>query len=256
MCLIVFAWRPGHPQPLVLAANRDEFHARRCLPLGEWEESPGLHAGRDLQAGGTWMGVTAAGRFAAVTNIRDPQQIKGERSRGELPADFLRSDLQAADYLQRLLPRLGEYNGFNLLLGDRQALYFLNSQARQIRRLEAGIYGVSNADLDTPWPKLQRAKAALAATLDDPQPQRLFKLLADPTPAADADLPDTGIGLAGERLLSSVFIHSPSYGTRASSVLLIDEHGMQISERSFDSNGRPCGDVVLRLEQTPLRTCL
>ena len=248
MCLIVFAWRPGHPQPLVLAANRDEFHARHCLPLSAWEEFPGVYAGRDLQAGGTWMGTTANGRFAAVTNIRDPQQIKGARSRGELPLDFLRSELGAAEYLQHLLPHIGEYSGFNLLLGDTQALYFLNSAAGQIRRLEAGIYGVSNADLDTPWPKLQRAKAALAAVLDDPQPQQLFALLADPTPAADDELPDTGIGLSGERLLSSVFIHSPGYGTRASSVLLTDAQGrQQFIERSYDNHGQPCGEVSLSL---------
>ena len=156
MCLIVFAWRPEHPQPLVLAANRDEFYDRACLPLAEWPEVPGLYAGRDLLAGGTWLGVTASGRFAALTNIRDPRQPKGERSRGELPVEFLRGEANAADFLAGLLPCVEQYSGFNLLLGDRHGLFFLNSERGEVECLQPGLYGLSNADLDTPWPKGQK----------------------------------------------------------------------------------------------------
>ncbi|WP_454254186.1 NRDE family protein [Pseudomonas sp. Marseille-Q8238] len=248
MCLIVFAWRPGHAQPLVLAANRDEFHARATQPLGEWADNPGLYAGRDLQAGGTWLGITVEGRFAALTNIRDPRQPPGERSRGELPVGFLHSQQSPEQYLREVAGQADTYGGFNLLVGNRDALWFLNAQEGQPRALPSGLHGVSNAGLDTPWPKLQRAKAALAATLDEPRPQHLLELLADPTRAADADLPDTGIGLSGERLLSSIFIHSEGYGTRASSVLLVAADGSQrFIERSFDNQGQACGDVELVL---------
>ncbi|MDD0842287.1 NRDE family protein [Pseudomonas sp. Gutcm_11s] len=248
MCLIVFAWRPGHPQPLVLAANRDEFYARSSLPLGEWEESPGVYAGRDLQAGGTWLGVTTDGRFAAVTNIRDPRQAKGARSRGELPLEFLRGELDGATYLERLAPRASDYSGFNLLLGDRHALYFLNSEAGQVRRLEAGLYGLSNADLDTPWPKVLRATAGLAGCLDDPQPERLLQVLQDASHPPRVLLPDTGIGLDWELLLSSVFIAGPGYGTCASSALILqDDGGLQLVERRFDAQGQGNGDVTIAL---------
>ena len=152
MCLIAFAWRPDHPLPLVLAANRDEFYERASLPLSEWADAPGLYAGRDLQAGGTWLGVSRDGRFAALTNIRDPRQAKGPRSRGELPVEFLRGALDAEAFLAGLRPRLGDYSGFNLLLGDRRRLFFFNSEEGCARRLAPGLYGLSNAQLVTPWP--------------------------------------------------------------------------------------------------------
>ena len=246
MCLIVLAWRPGHAQPLLLAANRDEFYARPSQPLGEWPDAPGLFAGRDLEAGGTWLGIGPGGRFAALTNIRDPGQAAGTRSRGKLPVYFLRGELSALDFLQRLEGQCGQYSGFNLLCGDARQLCHFSSLERRARVLPGGIYGLSNAGLDTPWPKLQRAKAALAARLHDPRPDRLLELLADPTQAADSQLPQTGIGLAGERLLSSVFIASPSYGTRASSVLIIDAEGNRLLiERSFGCNGGYLGEVRL-----------
>ncbi|MBB1518856.1 NRDE family protein [Aquipseudomonas guryensis] len=251
MCLIVFAWRPGHAQPLVLAANRDEFYNRTSLALGEWPDAPGLYAGRDLQAGGTWLGVSADGRFAALTNIRDPRQAKGPRSRGELVVDFLRGTLDAEHYLAELSERLEQYSGFNLLLGNRDALYYFNSEQGQPRRLQAGLYGLSNAELDTPWPKLVRASAGLAGCLDDPQPQRLLELLSDPRQPPRVLLPDTGIGLDWELLLSSIFIVGPGYGTCASSALLLNADGsLQLVERRFDSNGQACGDAEVRLPGT------
>jgi uncharacterized protein with NRDE domain len=247
MCLIVLAWRPGHAQPLLVAANRDEFYQRPSLPLAEWNDVPGLFAGRDLQAGGTWLGVGPHGRFAALTNIRDPQQAQGARSRGELPAAFLSGKLSCAAFLQQLSEQRRHYSGFNLLLGDQQQLWHFNSLSGHASALAEGVHGLSNADLDTPWPKLQRVKQALQNQLQAPHPHRLLDLLADPTPAADADLPQTGIGLTTERLLSSVFIASPTYGTRASSALIVNADGSRLlTERSFGPHGNYLGEVVVQ----------
>jgi uncharacterized protein with NRDE domain len=248
MCLIVFAWRPAHPQPLILAANRDEFYARPTLPLAQWEHAPGIYAGRDLEAGGTWLGVNADGRFAALTNIRDPGKPPGRRSRGELVAQFLSGSMPIEDYLREVAGRSAEYGGFNLLVGNREELHFLNAAQSVPQRLEAGIYGVSNAGLDTPWPKLVKAKAALAEHLDAAEPEALFRFLADPQSASEAELPDTGVGHATEKLLSSVFIASPNYGTRASTVLIVSADGARrMIERSFGPYGGRLGEVELQI---------
>ncbi|WP_132586922.1 NRDE family protein [Pseudomonas aeruginosa] len=218
MCLIVFAWQPGHALPLLVAANRDEFYARPSLPLAAWEDAEGVFAGRDLEAGGTWLGLGPAGRFAALTNVRDPSQALGKRSRGELVADFLRGGGNPADYLAQVAGRAADYSGFNLLIGDRHQLWHYNPRVGPPRLLPAGIYGLSNAALDTPWPKLL------------------------------GQLPDTGVGLATERLLSSVFIASPSYGTRASSVVRVHADGTrEMIERSFGPSGARLGEVSLVL---------
>ncbi|MDF2488691.1 MAG: hypothetical protein K0S77_1313 [Pseudomonas sp.] len=246
MCLIVFAWRPGNALPLVVAANRDEFHARPAQALAAWEDAPGVYAGRDLEAGGTWLGVGPGGRFAALTNIRDPQQPQGARSRGELVAAYLRGELGVEAYLDQVAHRSAQYSGFNLLIGDTLQLGYLHAQDRAPRLLEAGVYGLSNAGLDTPWPKLLRAREGLREVLDDPRPQRLMDLLADDTQVADAELPQTGVGLATERLLSSVFIASQNYGTRASTVLIVDALGRrQLIERSFGPFGGHLGEIEL-----------
>jgi uncharacterized protein with NRDE domain len=246
MCLIVLAWRPGHAQPLLLAANRDEFYERPSQPLAEWPDMPGVFAGRDLQAGGTWLGVGPGGRVAALTNIRDPGQAQGSRSRGELPLAFLAGSQSIEDFLQHLREQRRHYSGFNLLLGDMHQLWHFNSLEGRATALTEGVHGLSNADLNTPWPKLQRARDALRQRLDRPSPETLLELLADPTRAADTDLPHTGIGLTGERLLSSIFIASATYGTRASTALIINADGSrQLDERSFGSNGSYLGEVVL-----------
>ncbi len=248
MCLIVFAWRPAHPQPLILAANRDEFYARPTSPLAQWEDAPHIYAGRDLEAGGTWLGITADGRFAALTNIRDPGRSLGLRSRGELVAGFLSGSLSIDDYLREVAGRSAEYGGFNLLVGNREELHFLNAANPVSQRLEAGIYGVSNAGLDTPWPKLLKARAALTERLHEPEPEALLGFLADPEAAADAELPNTGVGLATEKLLSSVFIASPNYGTRASTVLIVNADGSRrLVERSFGPYGGRLGEVDLEV---------
>lgn len=246
MCLIVLAWRPGHAQPLLVAANRDEFYARPSQPLAEWHDAPGVFAGRDLQAGGTWLGVGPNGRFAALTNIRAPGQPQGSRSRGELTQAFLSGSLSGAAFLQHLQQQYRHYSGFNMLLGDAQQLWHFNSQQARASALPEGVHGLSNADLNTPWPKLLRAKQALHNQLQTPHPHKLLDLLADPTQTADADLPQTGIGLAAERLLSSVFIASPTYGTRASTALVVNADGSRvIAERTFGSNGSGLGEVVV-----------
>ena len=246
MCLIVFAWRPGHGLPLLLAANRDEFYARPSLPLGHWDDQPGVYAGRDLQAGGTWLGLGANGRFAALTNIRDPHQAQGPRSRGELPAGYLASTLAPAEFLAQLTLQASEFSGFNLLLGDGQELWHYNPRSGAPRSLCAGVYGVSNADLDSPWPKLLRARHGLQQALPAGDEETLFALLGDPQPAADRELPETGVGLEVERLLSSVFIASPAYGTRASTLVKVHQDGSrQICERRFGPHGVALGETRL-----------
>ena len=248
MCLIVFAWRPDHAQPLIVAANRDEFYARPSLPLAQWPETPQVHAGRDLEAGGTWLGIGANGRFAALTNIRDPHRPPGRRSRGELVARFLDGEIPIDEYLADVVARSPEYGGFNLLVGNLHELWHFNARESEAVMLQPGIYGVSNASLDTPWPKLLRAKAALSAALDDPRPEVLLALLSDPQTAPFAELPDTGVGLATETLLSSVFIASQSYGTRASTALIVHADGSRhLVERSFGPYGGHLGEIEIRL---------
>lgn len=246
MCLIVFAWQPESPTVLRLAANRDEFYARPSAALSQWPDAPGVFAGRDLQAGGTWLGVTAQGRFAALTNIRDPQQKAGPRSRGALTADYLLGQDSAPAYLDRIMRDAREHAGFNLLLGDRHQLWHLNSQEGLPRQLHSGIYGMSNANLDTPWPKLLRARSALSDSIER-EDEALLELLSDSQLPADHLLPDTGVGLETERLLSSVFISSATYGTRASTVLNLRRDGRwNITERSFGPHGALLGEVTLR----------
>ncbi|MBU6960107.1 NRDE family protein [Pseudomonas sp. CVAP len=248
MCLIVFAWRPGHATPLIVAANRDEFYARPSLPLAQWPETPEVYAGRDLEAGGAWLGIGADGRFAALTNIRNPHQPPARKSRGELVARFLTGNLPIAEYLADVVDRSLEYAGFNLLIGNRHELWHYNAREPGPVKLQSGVHGLSNAGLDTPWPKVLKAKAALSEVLADPQPQALLALLGDPQTAPFADLPDTGVGLATESLLSSVFIASPTYGTRASTALIVRADGTRLMvERSFGPYGGHLGEVEIRV---------
>lgn len=238
MCLIVFAWRPHHALPLIVAANRDEFYERPTLPLGHWQDAPDIIAGRDLQAGGTWLGVSSGERFAALTNIRAPGAAAGSRSRGELPERYLRGQLSPEAYLNELAGHLQHYAGFNLLVGDARELWYLNSRAAVPEKIAPGLYGLSNAALDSPWPKLQRARAALQSHLDAPEPEELLQLLSDPALAADAELPSTGVPYEWEKRLSSIFITSADYGTRASTVLIRRADGsLNITERSFGPAG-------------------
>jgi len=230
MCLIVFAWHVVPGVPVIAAANRDEFYDRPAAPAGPWPGQPNVIAGRDLQGGGSWMGVTLDGangpRFAALTNIRSPDERRADApSRGALVADFLRGEMDAAAYLAALAARPDLYNGYNLVLGDGDALYWYSNRGQHDPRngqpLERGrIYGMSNGLLDTPWPKVLRTKAQFASLLCQGAPEdAYFEMLADTTRAPDVRLPETGMPIEVERMLSPVCIESPGYGTRTSTVV-------------------------------------
>ncbi|MDP3668855.1 MAG: NRDE family protein [Telluria sp.] len=231
MCLIVFAWQVVPGAPLIAAANRDEFYDRPASAASAWQEHPQVFAGRDLKAGGSWMGITQEGqngpRFAAVTNIRAPQERRTDApSRGALVADYLAGELTAAEYVERIAPTSDAYNGFNLVLGDRNSLIWYSNRgagdARNGQRLEPGIYGISNGLLDAPWPKVLRTKAQFASLLCQGAPEdAFFEMLADTTRAPDVRLPDTGIELELERKLSAVCIETEGYGTRTSTVVTL-----------------------------------
>lgn len=242
MCLILVAWRVHPVYPLVVAANRDEFFARSAEPAAFWKDAPQVLAGRDLEAGGTWMGVTRNGRFAALTNFRDPAQTrKGVPSRGGLVADFLVGDEAPPAYLTRIAPRARQCNGFNLLVSDGESLWWSSNMGGEPRRLEPGVYGVSNHLLDTPWPKVGAGKTALAQALDGlPEDQALFALLQDDGIHPDENLPQTGVPLDWERLLSSAFVKSPDYGTRGSTVLCIGQDGWtSFDEQTWLAGAQP-----------------
>jgi len=227
MCLILVAWRTHPDYPLVVAANRDEFFARPTAAAAFWTDAPQVLAGRDLEAGGTWMGVTRTGRFAALTNFRDPAQTRSDApSRGSLVADFLAGEESPGDYLRRIEEFGRQCNGYNLLVADGTCLWWASNVAGESRALEPGVYGVSNHLLDTPWPKVGAGKTALKQALDGlPDDRALFSLLLDDGVHPDEKLPKTGVPLEWERLLSSAFVKSPGYGTRSSTVLCVDRNG-------------------------------
>lgn len=229
MCLILMAYRVHSDYELLAAANRDEFYDRPTAPLAFWDDHPALLAGRDLQEGGAWMGLSGAGRFAALTNYRDPDRVRPDApSRGHLVRDYLCGDQSASAYLDRLRASSADYNGFNLLLGDETGLYYASNRAAGIQKLTPGVYGLSNHLLDTPWPKVERGRRALRQMLEQPAEgivESLLALLTDRTPAPDAELPHTGVPLEWERWLSPLFIAAPGYGTRSSTVLMISATG-------------------------------
>jgi uncharacterized protein with NRDE domain len=235
MCLILFAWQQHADYPLIVIANRDEYYARPSRDAHWWEDAE-VFAGRDLEAGGTWLGVNRHGRFAAVTNVREPGAMTpGKRTRGELTRDYLAGTESAQAYLQTLGTRDQEYAGFNLLLGDGESLWFYSNREREVRRIKAGVYGISNGRFDEPWPKLKSGRAELAAQLGgDIDHRLLMEILTDHHIALDHELPSTGVALDVERLLSSRFIRSPGYGTRASSVVTLARSGrVTFSEQNF-----------------------
>lgn len=237
MCLIALAWQAHPDYPFIVMANRDEFYRRPTEPARFWPEAPGVLAGRDLAAGGTWLGVTRSGRFAALTNYRDPAAATGERSRGLLVSHFLQGSESPMSYAGAVAAEGQHYGGFNLLLGNRDELVVVSNRGTAPTRLPPGIHGLSNHLLDTPWPKVLRAKAGLQTQLATPESDALLGLLNNHEVAADADLPETGVGLAMERLLSPLFIHSPQYGTRASTVLMLGRERVIFTEQTFDQSG-------------------
>jgi len=257
MCLILFAHRAAPGYALVLAANRDEFFSRPTGPAGYWTDAPNVLAGRDLEKGGTWLGVTRDGRWAAVTNFRDGTRPEtGSRSRGELVARYLLEHSSAASYAAAVINEAAEYHGFNLLVGDTEGVHYVSNRGALPQALEPGIYGLSNHLLDTPWPKVERGKRELAALFggnpEDPS-ELLLALLADRKHAADDALPETGVNREWEKLLSSAFIRAPGYGTRASSVLMIEPGGGAIlHERSFGPGAELLEDRRFRFAVAPM----
>jgi uncharacterized protein with NRDE domain len=241
VCLIALAWNVHARMPLIVAANRDEWRDRPAQPAHWWPDRPEILAGRDLQAGGTWMGVSANGRFAAVTNFRDPSDKRSKaRSRGELVTDFLAGSESAARFLSNLSARDHEYNGFNLLVSDRLSLLYFGSREGHVRALDPGVYGLSNHLLDEPWPKVTLARREMQAALDDADPMpRLFDMLSQTGVAPDLQLPHTGVSPEWERRLSAALITGNDYGTRASTVLgLAAEGETLLEERTRDAQGR------------------
>ena len=247
MCLLVVAWL-SHPRyRLVVAGNRDEFHDRPSAPLGWWSDVPGVLAGRDLRANGTWMGVARGDRFGIVTNFRNAEAPAPAESpsRGQLVPRFLSEDREPAAFLEELRATADRFAGFNLLLGDATSLHYYSNAIRQRpRALPPGIYGLSNHQLDEPWPKLVRTRQRFAAELvrDDPAPEALFDVLADRAPAAGDQQPATGLPADLERALSAPFVRHARYGTRCSTLTFVEHDGRtRVHERRFDAAGAQTG---------------
>ncbi|MHC1478946.1 NRDE family protein [Frateuria aurantia] len=256
MCLIAVAWQV-HPQwPLILIGNRDEFHARPTAELHRWDRPAGVIGGRDLEAGGSWLAVDGQGRCAAVTNVRRPQDSAGRQSRGGLVTGFVAGAQTAEHYAQGLATESADaYRPFNLLLFDRDEAWFASNRPEpQASRLTAGLHVLSNASLDTDWPKSRQLRQGFQTWLshDGRSLEALFPALADRGVAADAELPATGLPLAQERALSAGFIAGTDYGTRASSVVAIEAGGAgRIIERRFGPQGAPLGETRIDWQAPP-----
>lgn len=242
MCLILFSWKQKPGYKLVLAANRDEFYARPTRETEYWEDQPEILAGRDLEAGGTWMGITKEGRFAAITNYRDPGMKKENApSRGNLTADFLKGNDTPESYLLKIQKTGDAYYGFNLLIGNSDELWYYNNINHEIRQLPPGSYGLSNALLDTSWPKVKLGKdlfgkASESANIED---GTLFDALGNSGKAADNDLPSTGVPYEWEKAISAMFIETETYGTCSSTIVTVDdENRIRFVEKTYPVGNR------------------
>lgn len=244
MCVIFLAFDRHPEHPLILLANRDEFYERPTAPAHYWADFPDIFAGRDLKGGGTWLGVNKNGRFAAVTNYRDPAAPHGTASRGTLVADFLKTTEPTREYLKNVQAQAAQYSGFNLFAGEintakKELFYYSNrysNQGEEIKKLESGIYGLSNHLLDTPWPKVAEGKMRFSKLLQNKEidKETFFELLRDESLADDAELPSTGVPPEIEKALSAIFIKLPGYGTRCSTVLTFDNNfKFDLEERVF-----------------------
>ncbi|NOT75918.1 MAG: NRDE family protein [Cyclobacteriaceae bacterium] len=238
MCLIFLSVQDHPVYKLIIAANRDEFYRRQTAAAGYWKDYPSILGGRDLEAQGTWMAMTKSGKISLLTNYRDPQNIDPRApSRGQLVSDYLESEINAQDYLRKIESSGKMYNGFNLIVGTLEDLWYYSNYSSGIKKITPGLHGLSNHLLDTPWPKVERGKANLKLILkkEKIEPAELFEFLYDSEPAKDAQLPDTGVGLERERMLSSMFIKSPDYGSRCSTVVLVDKNNkVTFAERVYD----------------------
>ena len=239
MCLILFVYKVHPNYNLILASNRDEFYERPTEPAAFWKESPELFAGKDLRGGGTWLGITITGRFAAITNFRDPFSLKPNApTRGHIVSSYLNSNESPFIWLEKLKKDADKYNGFNLLTGDKDHLYYYsNHDANNIKQLEPGIYGLSNEFLDSPWPKVKKGKKELKKLISKeslPSNDVFFNILKNTDQPSDKELPNTGVGLDWERILGPMFIQNPIYGTRSSSLIFINKKGQaDFIERSY-----------------------
>ncbi len=250
MCVLFIAWK-SHPRyRLVLAGNRDEFRARPTAPLDRWRNRPDVVGGRDLKSGGSWLAARGDGRFAAVTNFREVPPSTGPRSRGELVQEFVCGAQAPSSFIQQLDPVAGDFGGTNLFAGDADSLWHWSNRGQVARLMAPGLYGLSNGMLADDWPKMRRGREALTTLVarDDLDEDALFTLLADRTPGDDHELPDTGVGRDMERALSSIFIAGDTYGTRASTLLLIGHDGrVRMREKRWGAGGAFEGEHALEL---------
>lgn len=253
MCLINFQLGNHQKYKLILAANRDEEYSRPTKEAHYWEDAPHILAGRDLRGMGTWLGVTKGGKIAALTNIRNKEELLGsyQKSRGELVSDFLNCSLSAPEYLENIKIQSNDYAGFNLLLGDVDGLYYMNNYDKESIRVENGIHGLSNHHLNTPWPKVECGKNNLEEiTSNHFSIEDIFSLLRDDKKAAPSALPETGLSKEIESQLSSMFINTEHYGTRCSTVLTVShENHITFSERTY-LHGEKTGDVHYEFDVT------
>ncbi len=237
MCVLFIAYKKHPRYPLIVLANRDEFYDRPTAPASRWADNPAVMAGRDLVGGGTWLGIADGGRFAAVTNFRDPSRPAGSISRGSLVADFLIGTSSPKNYLDEIAAGSANYSGFNLVVGSIEGLYYYsNAGSESPRKLDPGVYGLSNHFLNTPWPKVSNGLAAFEQLIaaEEFSKSAAFDLLTDETLADDDALPDTGIGIEKERVLSPIFIRTPVYGTRSSTIVISSSEGeLELDERVF-----------------------
>lgn len=252
MCLILLAWHAHPAYPLVFAGNRDEAYDRPSSAADFWNDVPDIHGGRDLEKGGTWLGLARDGRFAAVTNYRDgPARKPAPRSRGELTANYLRNGSAPDGYLKTIEPNAMQYGGFSLLVGDPRRLYVYSNRSAGAAQLTAGVHGLSNHLMDTPWPKVTRGTQRVSALLGAGEAEMvagLFDALADRSIVPDNELPDTGVGSLRERELAPAFIAGERYGTRASTVLLLSRESEAVFiERRFGPLGAPLGETKRRI---------
>ena len=240
MCLILFAWKAHPNYPLIVCANRDESYSRPSRQAQFWPEQPQLLGGKDMEAGGTWLGITKGGRFAAITNYRDFNNPEtGTLSRGHLVKDYLLSEQSPADYMQSLATKAKQYHGFNLLVGDQHDLYYYSNRSDETIKIEPGVHGLSNHLFNTPWPKVSIGKQDLSQCLSQEiNEKNLMPVLLNKTQPSDEKLPDTGVGLEAERFLSTGFIASENYGTRASTLLWIDSaNNVIFVEQNYGPHG-------------------
>jgi uncharacterized protein with NRDE domain len=251
MCLLVIAYRVHPRLPIVIAANRDELYARRSEALHLWPDEPEICAGRDLVQGGTWLGLTRHGRFAALTNFRQGPPHEGSRSRGQVVLDWLRSPLSPEQYVAELAGYAQQFAGFSAIVGDlADEPHYFSNRGNAAQRLSPGLYGLSNQWLDVPWPKVTRAKQRIAALLaaERVSAEQVCDAMDDRSQPPDAQLPDTGIGIERERMLAPIFVAGEHYGTRAVTAVLVDAQGRALLyERSYGPHGRYLSDARCEL---------